>query len=111
MERGAMSRERIDHETMAAFLDGRLAGAERERVLRVIAAHPEEYEVFADAARVAAEPHRREVVPLESRWRRMDRRLIAIPLLAAAGLAGILLARGRAVPGPVELAGPLTVVL
>ena len=83
-----MSRERIDHETMAAFLDGKLAGAERERVLQAIAAHPEEYEVFADAARAAAELRGGDVLPIESR-RRSGSWKVAVPLLVAAGLGAL----------------------
>src|SRR5688572_18754440 len=109
MERGAMSRERIDHETMAAFLDGKLAGAERERVLQVIAAHPEEYEVFADAARAAAELRGGDVVPIESRQRSGGWK-VAIPLVAAAGLAAVLLTRDGGTPLPGDLAGSLSVV-
>jgi hypothetical protein len=107
-----MSREHIEHETLAAFLDGKLDPAERERVLRIVAENPEEYEVFADAARVAAELRSGAVVPIESR-RRSGRWKVAIPMLAAAGLAAVVLVP-RLLDGgplsPVELAGRITVV-
>jgi hypothetical protein len=108
-----MSGERIEHETLAAFLDGKLKPAERERVLRILAENPEQYEVFADAARVAAELRGDAVVPIESRRRPEKRWLVAVPVLAAAGLAAVVLAP-RLLDGgalsPVELAGRLTVV-
>jgi hypothetical protein len=109
-----MSREQIEHETLAAFLDGKLDPAERKRVLRILAEYPEEYEVFADAARVAAELRGGSAVPIESRRRRGNRWLVTVPVLVAAGLAAVILAPrllGGGALSPVELAERLTVVL
>jgi hypothetical protein len=82
-----MKPERIDAETLAAFLDGTLPEAERRRVVEQLAADPEEYEVFADAHRAAlavgdwnrptAPRHRGTHIP----WR------LVLPLAAAAGVA------------------------
>ena len=45
-----MSDERIDPEMLAEFLEGRLAPAERERVLQALAESPEAYADFIEAA-------------------------------------------------------------
>lgn len=108
-----MTREHIEHETLAAFLDGRLEPAERERVLRILAENPEEYEVFADAARVAAEMRGPAVVPIESRQRNANRWRVVVPVLVAAGLAAVAIAPRLLREGalsPAELASRLTVV-
>ena len=47
-----VSDERIDPETLAEFLEGRLAPTERERVLHALAESPEAYADFIEAAAV-----------------------------------------------------------
>lgn len=50
-----MSHQPIDAERIAALLDGRIVGSERERLLAQIAEHPEWREVLADASAVLHE--------------------------------------------------------
>lgn len=84
--------ERLDEETVAAFLDGTLPEMERARVLRALAENPEAYAEFIDAARVAAQA-RDEVdnasIPLvrPRRWR--YNAILGGSLLAAAGIVGV----------------------
>ena len=110
-----MSTERIDPEVLAAFLEGKLEPAERQRVLRVVAENPEEYEVFADAARVQAELEGTGVASVVDLRTRTPRRrwAIAIPALIAAGLATLAIwpwVSGKAGLSPIALAGPLHIV-
>jgi hypothetical protein len=106
-----MNDERIDAETLAAFLDGRLDPADRSRVLRVLAAHPEEYEGFSDAAHVTAALADSSVVPISAGRRKRGRWVVAIPALIAAGIAAVVvlprLGRGGGL-SPQELAGHLS---
>lgn len=46
-----MSRDSLDPEVLAALLDGKLSGAERERALAQLARSPRDYELFVEAAR------------------------------------------------------------
>jgi hypothetical protein len=107
-----MSAERIDAETLAAFLDGKLEPAERERVLGILAENPEEYETFSDAAHAAATLAGTSVTPIETHRRGRPWR-VAIPALVAASIvtAVVVLPRldGRGT-SPVDLAGRLKVV-
>lgn len=115
----------LDDETLAAFLDGRLSPPERARVLRVLAERPEVYADFIEAAQVAAElaaaapvaqlaaePQAPDVIPITRPVRRpwRGRLLAAIPLVAAAGIAGVLVLSpssdapsGRAEPDAIAL--------
>jgi ferric-dicitrate binding protein FerR (iron transport regulator) len=94
-----MSAERIDAETLAAFLDGKLEPAERERVLRILAEQPEEYEVFVDAAHIAARLERStrtggaEARRVSGATRRYPRAKWTVPLAIAASVAAIALIR------------------
>jgi hypothetical protein len=101
-----MSAERIEPEILAAFLEGRLAPAERADVLRIMSEHPEQYEVFADAAHLARMLGHGGVRPIR-RW------YVAIPALIAAGLAAVVLipklADGDSL-SPADLARRLDVV-
>ena len=54
----------FDPETLAAFLDGKLPGEERERVLRLVAESDEWYEVMVDAVAVSAELAQADETPL-----------------------------------------------
>ena len=105
-----MRAERIDPETLAAFLEGKLESTERERVLRILADHPDEYEVFSDAAHAVTALENRgageasaTVVPISRGTRRVWK--ILIPAALAATL-GVIVIQGKA-GEPLELAGPL----
>lgn len=88
-----------DTNELAALLDGRLTGRDRERALARLAARDDDAEVFADAAAVLRELEAEEaehagpgtpVTPLRPRapaWRRPPTRWVAL----AAVLAGVLL--------------------
>lgn len=108
-----MGSERIDPETLAALLDGRLEGAERERVLRSIAENPDDYQTFADAAYVTAELDRKAAtatpilrVRPRPRWL-----MVAAPAAIAAGLTALAVGvfRGREF-SPTDLVRSLQVV-
>lgn len=104
-----MTDERVDPETLAAFLDGTLPPGEREQVLTVLARGGEPYEDFMDAAALlgvlAPElPELQATSAADARARRgalfgpqRSRRLRTFaPFLAAAGIAGIMVvSRGR----------------
>lgn len=109
--------DRLDLETMAAFIEGTLDEAERRRVLVALGESPADYEVFADAVLLrsgldaesggAAPPDPAAVDP---KVRPIPTRLAArpwVPLVAAAGLAAVV---GTYTwvggdPGPSETAG------
>lgn len=99
-----MSDDHIDEETLAAFLDGRLAGQDRERVVRVLANSPDRFDEFREAAALARTLQQGEATPVRHvpRWRRTA--LIAIPVLAAAGIAGILFIPSVGTPDAITLA-------
>lgn len=89
-----MNRERLDDEMVAAFLDGTLPPAERASVLHKLATNPEAYAEFLDAASIAASANADVVTGLERtkrarRWRRSM--MLAGPMLAAAGIAAVIL--------------------
>ncbi len=117
-----MSRKRLDDETLAAFLDGTLTADERTRVVQSLDADPEAYAEFLEAARISAEasgvatakdesglklvddpPESPRVEPAKrSGWSRSL--LTAVPLLAAAAIAGVIF-------WPRENASPDTIAL
>ena len=75
----------LDLELLAALIDGRLSGTERERALKLLATSDEALELFAHSLheqRATEVP----VVPIRSapRWRRWQ---VIVPVAAAAGLA------------------------
>ncbi|GLC27806.1 hypothetical protein [Roseisolibacter agri] len=103
-----MSNDRIAPETIAALLDGTLSAEERARVLAALARGDESYEDLLEASALVRAledeggrgepgeplPHPRPGVgsgagPAARRWRRGL--LTAVPLLAAAGIAAIVL--------------------
>jgi len=107
-EASKVSDERIDPETLAEFLEGRLSPAERERVLHALAESPDAYADFIEAAavdRAVAEERAspklegqaspaRAVIPINTRANRAWR--YAVPALIAAGVVAIFfLRRGR----------------
>ena len=113
-----MSKDPIDSETLAAFLEGRLEPHERAALLERLARDPDAYETFVEAAAIERElagiahddagasggaPEDAEKFrPLKDRtpWR------YAIPLAAAAGIGALLVGRALLRPSapPVLLA-------
>ena len=80
--------EEIDLDLLAALLDGRLSGAERERALRLLSRSQAALEIYADAVRVQADPTVRQVTPLAAAPRpRPWKWSVAVPVAAAAALA------------------------
>lgn len=84
--------DRLDEETVAAFLDGTLPETERARVLRALAGNPEAYAEFVDAAQIATQAREdadNAPAPLvrPRRWR--YNAILGGSLLAAAGIAGV----------------------
>jgi hypothetical protein len=50
-----MGLDRLALEELAAFIDGRLEGEARDRVLKLVAESEESYELFAETLRFQAE--------------------------------------------------------
>lgn len=76
----------VDLELIAAFIDGRVSGEDRARVVKLLADSDEALELYAHALR---EHHARsdvKVVPI-ARPRRWTQWKVLVPLVAAAGLA------------------------
>ncbi len=99
-----MSNDRIDAETLAAFIDGTLTGVERDRVLRVLGEDAEQYRVFADASRSLEEigaDLRSGDAPPSTIGRTRRRWLMMIPVLAAAAVLVVVFPRRR-VEGPLS---------
>ena len=83
----------LDEETLAAFIDGALPAAERERVVRALAADPDLYADFLEAARTADSARVPAPLTLHGQTRpEAKRRLrwLVVPSLAAAGIAAVL---------------------
>ena len=102
-----MNHERLDEETLAAFLDGTLPAEERASVLNALANNPEAYAEFLDAASIAAAANA-DIAPGVARAngpRRLPRSMmLAGPLLAAAGIAAVILvARGPRASDTIDL--------
>src|SRR4051812_12628012 len=80
----------FDPDLVAAFIDGRLSGAERERVVRLLAESEEAFEIYADAVRARDDLRADAIIPLPARPSvpvRRPRWLTAgAPLAAAAAL-------------------------
>jgi hypothetical protein len=102
-----LNHERLDEETLAAFLDGTLPAAERASVLNTLANDPEAYAGFLDAASIAAAANA-DVAPGVMRvksprpWRRSM--MLAGPVLAAAGIAAVIfVARGPRAGDTIDL--------
>lgn len=106
----------LDLELLAALLDGRLHGAERERALRLLAESDAAREVFADALKVTNDPSVHTVLPLvpAPRQRRLRPWRVAVPVAAAAVLTIALLPTMRSqsdaplLLATSELAAPVT---
>ena len=79
--------EDIDLELIAAFMDGRLKGAERERAIKLLRDSEAAFEVYADALRARADLGEAVVIPITTprqAWRGGWR--VAVPFAAAAML-------------------------
>lgn len=106
-----MTNERVDDETMAAFLDGTLSASERGRVLRILSESPDAHEDFVETAAVAsavrdAAPSGLDTSGKPARWRLTTR--AAVSLLAAASIVGIaFLARRDGGADPMTMARSL----
>ena len=56
--------DEFDPDLVAAFIDGRLSGAERERVVRLLGESEEAFEIYADAVRARADLDAEGIIPL-----------------------------------------------
>ncbi len=73
-----MSAPRLDPETLASYLDGRLTPAERERVLEILAESPADYEAMLATAEVMRQVGRDLVVSLPEPRSRFNRRWLLV---------------------------------
>lgn len=127
-----MKEPRHDDERLAALLDGRLKGPERDELLAYLAAADEDYHVLVETAAVLRDVEARDAhavrdgtepaLAVESLppsltqraagWRRAPRRLALPALLAGLVVLGFFAFRGRAgaAGDPVGLAGQLAQV-
>jgi hypothetical protein len=82
--------DEFDAELVAAFIDGKLSGADRERVVRLLAQSEEAFEIYADAVRARADLHADGIIPFEPPVPVPPRRTwwlkVGAPLAAAAAL-------------------------
>ena len=82
--------EDIDFELIAAFIDGKLGGAERERVVKLLGASEPAFEIYADAVRtrgdIDADGSVYSLDDRRNRERRRSRWWSAAPVAAAAVL-------------------------
>lgn len=80
--------EHLEMELIAAFIDGRLSGAERERVVKLLGESEAAFEIYAGAlgARADLESDRSVISIARGRDPRPRRWWIAVPLAAAAAL-------------------------
>jgi hypothetical protein len=76
----------VDLELIAAFIDGRLTGEDRARAMKLLADSDEALEIYALALRERQEMPDFGVVPIATRrrWRQWK---VVVPIVAAAGLA------------------------
>src|SRR5215216_5932911 len=82
--------DEVDLELIGALMDGRLAGAERERAIKLLGESEAAFEVYTDALRVRADLDEAKVVPIEPAQEKHRPRqrwwLVGIPAAAAAAL-------------------------
>ena len=76
----------IDLELIAAFIDGRLSGADRERAVKLLTSSEAAFEIYSDALHVQADLAPENVIALASRRGRGTRRWWAIAPVAAAAV-------------------------
>jgi tellurite resistance protein len=93
---------RPDDEMLAAFIDGRLSAAERDRVMHALASDPEQYSEFLEAAQIADAARGEAPARSAESWRRAM--TYAVPILAAASVATLIWLPGRqTVPDTIDL--------
>jgi hypothetical protein len=80
--------EKPDLDLIAAFIDGRLAPAERKRALQLLARDEAAFDIFADAVRVQSSDADTKVIPIDTRrsLRSFKRWTVLVPAAAAAVL-------------------------
>jgi hypothetical protein len=80
--------EDFDPDLLAAFIDGRLSGAERERVVRLLAESEDAFEVYSDAVMARGELEEATGLSLVAHRERRSKRwwIAGIPAAAAAAL-------------------------
>ena len=82
--------DEFDPDLVAAFIDGRLSGAERERVVRLLTESEEAFEIYADAVRVRDDLDADAIIPIPvpppAPVRRLRWLTAGAPLAAAAAL-------------------------
>jgi hypothetical protein len=116
-----MSKEPIDPNTLAAFLEGRLEPHERAALLERLAREPAAFETFAEAAAIerelagATSDDAREATGTPDKFRPLKGRMPwrwALPLAAAAGIAALLIGRSLRRPdaAPLLLADAATLL-
>jgi hypothetical protein len=78
----------FDPDLIAAFIDGRLSGAERERVVSLLAKSEAAFEIYADAVRARDDLDADSIISLSSRREKRSKRWWAagVPIAAAAAL-------------------------
>ena len=108
-----MSESRADPERLAALLDGRLQGAEREQLIRELASSPEDYEDLLESALLLRDLHDEQpaVIPIHvppsrriSVWQWALR---AAAVVAIVGAAAVLMLRFLRDDSPIRYAGAL----
>ena len=82
--------DEFDPDLVAAFIDGRLSGAERERVVKLLAESEAAFEIYADAVRAREDLDTDAIIPIRARppvsVRRPRWLTAGAPLAAAAAL-------------------------
>src|SRR5262245_15627990 len=77
----------FDLEQIAAFIDRRLTGAERDRVVRMRSESDTAFEIYLDALWTRADLEKAKVVPIGvAEQRRLRPWLVAVPAAAAAAV-------------------------
>lgn len=106
------SNHEIDHELIAAFIDGRLSGADRARAMKLLAESEAAFEVYSDALRVRADLDDRGVVSIAAARRRRGHRgwWGVVPLAAAAALLFAIVPRMGSGVGDGALSAPSAVL-
>lgn len=90
--------EELDLELIAAFIDGRLTGAERERVIGLLGESEAAFEIYADALRARADLGEAKVIPIDNgRRRNMPpwRTIASVAAAAVLVIAVLPVIRGR----------------
>jgi hypothetical protein len=89
--------EKTDLDLIAAFMDGTLAPADRERAVQLLARNEAAFEVFADALRVQLSDPEKNVIPIDRKrsLRSIKRWTVVLPAAAAAVLLVAVLPRLR----------------